>query len=68
MKTVALLIRARSKLDPRWFDGDADRERAAVKMRSDPGMMAALRGEIPQGIRTSGVRPRDGTILSESES
>jgi len=47
-ETVALLARAGAKLDPAWFDGnDEGRQRTARKLRSDPQMMAALRGEIP---------------------
>ena len=46
-QTIALLVRAGSKVDPRWFEGDAERERAAGKMRSDPRLVAALRGEMP---------------------
>lgn len=48
-ETVALLVRAGSKLDPGWFAGDADCERALEKLRSDPRMMSALRGELPGG-------------------
>ena len=46
-EAVALLVAAGSKLDPRWFDGDPERERAAERIRSDVHMAAALRGEIP---------------------
>jgi ankyrin repeat protein len=46
-KTVALLVRAGSTVDPRWLDGDPERQRAAGGMRSDLSMAAALRGEIP---------------------
>jgi ankyrin repeat protein len=45
---VALLARAGAKLDPEWHQDDEDRRRAAEKMRSDPRMLAALRGEIPR--------------------
>ena len=44
---VALLVRAGAKLDPQWYEDDEDRRRAAKKMRSDPRMLAALRGETP---------------------
>lgn len=53
-ETVALLVRAGFKVDPQWFDGDAERERAAGGMRSDPQMIAALRGEIPPGRSPAG--------------
>jgi ankyrin repeat protein len=46
-QTIALLVRAGSKVDPRWFEADAEREQAAGKMRSDPKLVAALRGEMP---------------------
>ena len=59
-ETVALLVRAGSKMDPRWFDGDADRERAAGNLRSDLRMTAALRGELRQGGPTQAATPRDG--------
>src|SRR5262245_4882104 len=42
---VASLVRAGAKLDPQWDEDDEDRRRAGEKMRSDPRMMAALRGE-----------------------
>jgi hypothetical protein len=42
---VAQLVRAGSKLDPAWFAEDGDRKRAADNIRSDPRMLAALRGE-----------------------
>jgi ankyrin repeat protein len=45
-EVVALLVRAGAKLDPDWYEDDPQRERAIKKMRSDPGMMAALGGEI----------------------
>ena len=59
-ETAALLVRAGSKIDPRWFDGDADRERAFQKMRSDPRMVAALRGETARHIPTSAEGPNNG--------
>jgi hypothetical protein len=44
---VALLARAGAALDPHWFEADDEERRRAVrKLRSDPRMMAALRGEI----------------------
>jgi len=46
-EVVAVLARAGAKLDPSWFEGDEERERAFEKMRSDPIMLAALRGETP---------------------
>lgn len=46
-EVVALLVQAGAKLDPQWYEENEDRVRAAKKMRSDPRMMAALRGEIP---------------------
>jgi len=47
-ETVALLARAGAKLDAGWFEvDDPERQRAARKLRSDPRMMAALRGEAP---------------------
>ena len=45
-ETVALLARAGAKLDPEWFEDDEDRRRGVKKMRSDPRMLAALRGEV----------------------
>jgi ankyrin repeat protein len=46
---VTLLVRAGAKLDSQWFDGeDEDRRCAVLKLRSDPGMLAALRGEMPE--------------------
>jgi hypothetical protein len=44
---VALLVRAGAKLDPEWYEDDEDRRRAGERMRSDPRMLAALRGEMP---------------------
>lgn len=49
LETVALLARAGSVVDPRWYEGDAERERAAERLRTDARMQAALRGEIPGG-------------------
>jgi len=47
-EVVALLVRAGAKLDPHWYQDDEDRRRAAEKIRSDPRMLAALRGERPR--------------------
>ena len=58
-EAVALLVHAGATLDEEWFDGDIERERAAVKMRSDTRMMVALRGATPQSPVTPG-KPRDG--------
>ena len=44
-EVVALLIRAGAELDLQWYSDDEDRRRALAKARSDPRMMAALRGE-----------------------
>ncbi len=46
-EVVALLLRAGAKLDPEWYEVDDDRRRAAERMKSDPQMLAALRGERP---------------------
>jgi ankyrin repeat protein len=59
-EAVALLVRAGSKVDERWFEGDFERERAAEKLRSDPRMMAALRGATAPGAQTAAAIPRDG--------
>ena len=45
-EVVVLLVQAGAKLDPQWYEENEDRVRAAKQMRSDPRMMAALRGEI----------------------
>jgi hypothetical protein len=47
-EVVALLARAGATLDQEWYEEDEDRRRAAEKMRSDPRMLAALRGEMPR--------------------
>ena len=47
-EVVALLAQAGAKLDPEWYEDDVDRRRAAERMRSDPRMLAALRGETPR--------------------
>jgi Ankyrin repeats (3 copies)/Ankyrin repeat len=46
-EVVALLARAGATLDPQWYEDDEDRRRAAGRMRSDPRMLAAIRGEMP---------------------
>jgi ankyrin repeat protein len=46
-EVVALLARAGATLDSSWYEEDEDRHRAAVRMRSDARMQAALRGEMP---------------------
>jgi ankyrin repeat protein len=46
-QTVALLAQAGAKLRDAWFqEDDEERQRAVRKLRSDPRMRAALRGEI----------------------
>src|SRR5262249_30141446 len=45
-QVVALLARAGSRLDSEWYEENVDRQRAAEKIRSDPRMLAALRGEL----------------------
>jgi hypothetical protein len=48
-ETVALLARSGAKVHDEWFqEEDEERQRAIRKLRSDPRMEAALRGEIPQ--------------------
>jgi hypothetical protein len=48
-ETVAQLARSGAKLHDEWFqEDDEERQRAIRKLRSDPRMGAALRGEIPQ--------------------
>jgi len=47
-EVVALLAQAGAKLEPEWYEDDVDRRRAAERMRSDPRMLAALRGEMPR--------------------
>ncbi len=47
-ETVALLVRAGSRIDPEWFDGDAEREGAAEGIQADAQMKALLQGEIPE--------------------
>jgi ankyrin repeat protein len=44
-EVVALLVRAGAKPDPKWLDVIAVRSDLAEKIRSDPRMQAALRGE-----------------------
>jgi len=46
-EAIALLVRAGARLDSQWFEGeDEDRQRAVRKLRRDPRMQAALRGEL----------------------
>ncbi len=48
-ETVALLIQSGAKLHDEWFqEDDEERQRAVRKLRSDPRMQAALRGETPK--------------------
>ncbi len=44
-EVVARLIRGGTKLDLQWYSDDDDRRRGLAKARSDPRMLAALRGE-----------------------
>ena len=44
-EVVTLLIGAGAELDLQWYSDDEDRRRVLAKARSDPRMMAALRGE-----------------------
>jgi hypothetical protein len=46
-EVVALLVRAGARFDALWYEDDEDRRRAATKMRSDPHMLATLRGQMP---------------------
>ena len=48
-KVVALLVRAGARLDPKWYEDDEDRRRAAVKISADPRMLAALGDETLAG-------------------
>jgi len=45
---VAQLVRGGAKPDAEWLDTSAVRRDLVEKIRSDPRMQAALRGEIPQ--------------------
>jgi len=45
-QVVGLLARAGAKLDPEWAGESRERKRSMHRMRSDPRMMAALRGEV----------------------
>src|SRR5262249_35818779 len=48
-EVVALLSQAGAKLDPEWYeDNEVHRRGVEEKMRSDPRMLAALRGELPR--------------------
>jgi ankyrin repeat protein len=44
-EVVASLVRAGAKLDPRWYEDNENRGRAAKKVQADARMQAALRGE-----------------------
>lgn len=46
-EVVALLVAAGARPDSEWFDANAGSRHLAEKIRSDPGMQAALRGEMP---------------------
>lgn len=45
LEVAALLVRHGARHDPGWFASDRERQRAADKLRADPGMQAALRGD-----------------------
>jgi ankyrin repeat protein len=45
-EVVALLARAGATLEMKWFEENESRQLAAERMRSDPRMLAALRGEM----------------------
>jgi ankyrin repeat protein len=45
-KAIAQLVRAGASLDPKWFEGDPERELSNAKMKKDARMMAALRGQL----------------------
>jgi len=45
---VAQLARAGAKLAAAWYDDDPDRRRSAAKLKADPRMLSALRGEPPK--------------------
>jgi len=47
-EVVALLARAGAKLDPEWYEDDAERRLAVKKLRADPIMQAALMGKLPR--------------------
>jgi ankyrin repeat protein len=46
-EVIALLAQAGAKLNPEWYEEDEDRRRAWEKMQSDPRMLAALGGKMP---------------------
>jgi hypothetical protein len=49
-EAVALLVRAGAGFDSEWLDtDDEERQRTVQKLRSDPRMQAALRGELSRG-------------------
>jgi len=45
---VAQLSKAGSTLGASWYEDDSDRRRAATKLKADPRMLSALRGEPPK--------------------
>ena len=45
---TALLVGAGAKLAPEWFEKNENLRRTAENVRSDPRMLAALRGELPK--------------------
>jgi hypothetical protein len=45
-QAVALLVQAGAKVDPNWYETNDDPGGASERIRSDPRMQAALRGEI----------------------
>ena len=47
-EVVALLVRAGGQPDPKWLDTDGVQGDLAEKIRSDPRMQTALRGEMPR--------------------
>jgi Ankyrin repeats (3 copies) len=47
-EVVALLVRASAQQDPKWLNTDQVPHDLAEKIRADPRMQAALRGEMPR--------------------
>ena len=45
-ETVALLVHAGAAFDEQWYEANDDGRRILARVRADPGMHAALRGEI----------------------
>lgn len=45
-EVVAMLVRAGATVDPKWYQGGANRQPVAKKIQSDPRMLAALRGKV----------------------